>query len=80
MRIFAQSSMASQPIEASCSVLVVYADNGTPVAVFSTIGNNVAMRTAQSPGFGDTLRILGLKDKAPVVEVATGPEAPATQG
>ena len=54
-------------------LVVVMTDNGTPVAVCSTIGANVAIRTAAHPGFGDTLRLLGLGMAAPTVEtVETG--------
>ena len=71
MKYYAQQSLATPAVRRSASVLVVYADNGTPLAVFSDVGDAVAMRTADNPGFGDTLRLLGLQDAAPVIESHT---------
>jgi hypothetical protein len=57
--------------------MVVCTDNGTPIAVISNLGMNVAIRTAAHPGFGDTLRLLGLGLQAPTVETIEIPETGA---
>ena len=54
--------------EVVVGLCVICTDNGTPVAVASTVGDNVGIRTAAHPGFGDTLRLLGTDLAAPAVE------------
>ena len=51
--------------------VVVCTDNGTPIAVASDYGQNVGLRTAAHPGFGETLRILGIDAAAPAVETVS---------
>ena len=56
MKIFVQDS----PIEAmrllKPHLVLVCTDNGTPCAVISNLGDNVASMTVAHPDFGDTPR------------------------
>ena len=56
MKIFVQDSPfeALRPLKPH--LVLVCTDNGTPCAVISNLGDNVALRTAAHADFGDTPR------------------------
>jgi hypothetical protein len=57
---------APETVEASCVVILL--PNDTPVAIAADVGNNIGLRTASSPDFGETLRLLNTELSAPTVE------------
>ena len=73
MRLIIHGPGLGKVAEVTPDLVVVCTDNGTPVAVASNVGANIAIRTAAHSGFGETLRLLGLGMAAPKVEtVKTG--------